>query len=107
MEERQQFFLAEWRKHRGLSQQALADAMGTSKGYISELERGVRRYNQDLLESAAKALDCSPGDLLSVDPRSTQKEQSAELIDIWDHMNVEAKDDVLDFAKWRRDRDAG
>jgi len=62
------FYLKEWRKHRGLTQDQLAERIETSKGYISDLERGVRRYNQDLLEALADALNCGPADLLMRDP---------------------------------------
>lgn len=60
--------LREWRRARGQSLQALADAIGTSKGYVSELESGKRRYNQDLVEKLAGALDIAPGDLIGRAP---------------------------------------
>jgi len=41
---------------------------GMSPGNISQLERGVIRYSQDGLEALAEALNCRPGELLSVDP---------------------------------------
>ncbi len=62
------FYLKQWREHRGLSQQRLADRLNSSKGYISDLERGIRRYNQDMLEALADALNCDPADLLIRDP---------------------------------------
>lgn len=62
------FYLKQWRKHRGLTQQLLADRLETSKGYISDLENGKRRYNQDVLEALAYALMCEPADLLMRDP---------------------------------------
>ena len=58
------WFLKEWRKDRGYSQERLAEMIGTTKGYLSDLERGVRRYNQDLLEQLALALNCTPADLI-------------------------------------------
>jgi len=42
--------------------------IGSSKGYISELESGKRRYNQELLEGLAVALSCEPADLIMRDP---------------------------------------
>jgi transcriptional regulator with XRE-family HTH domain len=68
MKKQHPFYLRQWRKHRGLTQDRLAERLGTSKGYISDLERGVRRYNQDLLEALAEALSCEPADLLMRDP---------------------------------------
>jgi transcriptional regulator with XRE-family HTH domain len=71
---RQGWYLREWRKHRGYTQERLAEMIGTSKGYLSDLERGVRRWNQDLLEQLAEALRCSPSHLITVDP--TQGEET-------------------------------
>lgn len=65
---RKQWFLKEWRKRRGYSQERLAEMIDTSKSYISELESGKRRYNQELIERLADALSCSPADLLAIDP---------------------------------------
>lgn len=64
----QKTFMREWREFRGLSIEDVADLIKTSKGYLSDLERGVRRYNQTKLEQIARALNCAPGDLLSYDP---------------------------------------
>ncbi len=65
---KQRWFLKEWRKHRGYSQQRLADMLETSKGYISDLENGNRPYNQDFLERLSDALMCTPADLIMRDP---------------------------------------
>lgn len=65
---RQKWFLREWRKHRGLTIEKLADILDKSKGYLSHLERGEKRYNQDLLEELSAALGCDPADLLCRDP---------------------------------------
>ena len=71
---RQRVFIREWRKHRGYSQERLAEMVGTSKGYLSDLERGVRRYNQEILELLAEALRAEPAHLINVDP--TQEENT-------------------------------
>lgn len=65
---RRPLLLRQWRKHRGLTQEKLAERLGTSKGYISQLESGKQRYNQQHLEALAEALDCDPVDLLIRDP---------------------------------------
>lgn len=62
------FPLRQWRAARRLTAAQLAERAGLSPTYISHLETGKRRYNQDSLEALAKALDCSPGDLLAVAP---------------------------------------
>ncbi|WP_310532534.1 helix-turn-helix domain-containing protein [Novosphingobium sp.] len=55
------------REHRmaeGLSQQALADRIGTSKVTISDLETGKMQFTQDYMRRIAYALEILPADLL-------------------------------------------
>lgn len=61
-------YIKEWRKHRGLSQERLAERIEKTHGAISQLETGVTDYTQGMLESLAQALNVEPGDLLTVDP---------------------------------------
>lgn len=74
---RKRWYLSEWREHRGLSQEQLADKVTAltegwpnpvrlTGGDVSKLERNKnnRRFNQDQLEAFATILGCeSPGDL--------------------------------------------
>jgi DNA-binding XRE family transcriptional regulator len=48
-----------WREYRGLTQQQLADLVGISKPYLSQLETGKRAGTTDVLSAIAKALDIS------------------------------------------------
>lgn len=61
-------YIREWRKHRHLTQEKLAEMMGITRNYLSMIEKGKRRYDQNQLESAAIALRCEPADLISRDP---------------------------------------
>ena len=63
-------FIKQWRKHRGLTQQRLADRLGQTHGAVSQLERGLVGYTQSTLEMLADALQCEPADLLWRDPDS-------------------------------------
>lgn len=58
-------FFKEWREHRGLTQEQLAERLGTNKSGVSKIERGENRYNQSNLEAWADALQCEPSDLIS------------------------------------------
>jgi DNA-binding XRE family transcriptional regulator len=51
------------REHRRLTQIELADAVGTSSVYLSQIERGERRAGRKLLVKLGKALGVEP-DLL-------------------------------------------
>lgn len=70
-------FIREWRKFRDLTQQQLADRIGSAVSTISQLENGQQGYSQALLEALAEALSCETWDLLHVDPN-----KEGEVIDL-------------------------
>ena len=72
----QRQYLRDWRKHRKLSQEELADRAGVTHGLISQLERGITGLTHDRLANLAAALDCSAADLLA-GPPSDAKAPSA------------------------------
>jgi transcriptional regulator with XRE-family HTH domain len=61
-------YIKEWRKHRGLTQEQLAERIGMARSYLALIESGRRRYDQPFLEHAAEALQCSPADLIMRNP---------------------------------------
>jgi DNA-binding XRE family transcriptional regulator len=48
-----------WREYRKLTQQQLADTVGISKPYLSQIETGKRTGKTEMLSAIAKALDVS------------------------------------------------
>ncbi|MBI3153568.1 MAG: helix-turn-helix transcriptional regulator [Chloroflexi bacterium] len=52
-----------WREYRKLTQQQLADAVGISKPYLSQIETGKRKGTTDILSAVAKALHVSLDDV--------------------------------------------
>lgn len=82
--ERPPHFLREWRKFRGLTQQALADAVGTSKTVVSEMERGNLQLSPKWLRKFAPVLETKPGYILDHDPN----ELNTDIIDIWAHIDI-------------------
>ena len=80
-------FIKEWRKFRDLSQEQLADRMGVTRGYVSHVETGKRRYDQLFLEAAAEALNCTPADLIMRDPT-----QRGGIWSLWDQIAPEQRD---------------
>lgn len=65
---RRRTFFKEWRQHRGLSQEQLADRLDTSVASISRIESGSQPYTQDVLEALAEALMTDPASLLMRNP---------------------------------------
>ena len=79
---RQPHYIKEWRKHRGLTQEQLAERIGIARSYLTKIERGTRRYDQPFLEAAADALRCEPGDIIMRDPSDADGIWS-----VWDTLN--------------------
>ena len=65
---RDRTFIAQWRLYRGLSQDELADLIGTTGATVSRIESTQAPYSQDFLEECAKALRCTAADLISRAP---------------------------------------
>ncbi len=61
-------YFLEWRKFRGLTQDALAERIERTKTRISRKENDKEPYDQYYLEALAKALDTDPPSLLARNP---------------------------------------
>jgi transcriptional regulator with XRE-family HTH domain len=53
-----------WRKHRGPTQQQLAEAAGISVPYLPQIELGERKGSTDVLVAIARALDLALDDIV-------------------------------------------
>ena len=91
---KQPHYIKQWRKHRGLTQDQLAERIGIDKGYLSKIENGKRRYDQPFLEAAAVALQCSPADLIMRDPSDP-----AGIWSVWDTLTGPQQVQVVEIAK--------
>lgn len=94
--------IKELRTERGWSVQALADAVGLSKSYVSDLENGKRRASDYRLEKFAQAFGVSIFDL--IDDGSVGAEERALLMD-FANMSPEHRAMLLKTAKAFRDAD--
>lgn len=56
-------FLAKWRAKKKLTQEQLAERLGTYKGQISNWENNNRAMGFDVQSALAEALDIEPSDL--------------------------------------------
>jgi transcriptional regulator with XRE-family HTH domain len=64
----QHIYLREWREHRGLSTEGLAEKAGVSPGLVSQIENRKSSGSADSLEKLAKALEIDVGELFDVKP---------------------------------------
>lgn len=68
-------FIKEWRKYRGMTQEQLASALGYAVSSISQLENGKQGYSQAILEALGVILQCTPAELLSVNPIERNRDE--------------------------------
>jgi transcriptional regulator with XRE-family HTH domain len=88
MDDREPNHLKAWRKHNRMTQEKLAEKVGTTKSVISDLERGVVQLSGKWLRRLAPALKTQPGHLLDYDP----SELDNDIIDIWSHIDAKDRD---------------
>lgn len=58
-----QLFVREWRTHRRMTQEQLAEQIDYSTSTVSQLESGKQGYSPEILARLARALDCEVADL--------------------------------------------
>lgn len=88
--QRPRFFFKEWRKHRGYTQETLADMIGVQPSTISQLETGKQGFTDSTLIALSEALKCSPGDLLMRNPLDADAPWS-----IWDNIQPEDRPQAI------------
>lgn len=71
-------YFKEWREHRNLTQEQLADRLGTTKATISRMENGKTSYNEGYLEALSEALNSTPQDLISRHPEQPSLDKLLE-----------------------------
>lgn len=92
--QRKPLFLRQWRKHRGLTQEVLADRAGITQGMVSQLENNESDYTGGLLLVLSDALQCDPVDLIIRDPSDSES-----LWTIWDQAKPGQRRQITEVAK--------
>ena len=68
-----QHYIREWRRHRGLTQAQLADAIAVHRSQLNKVERGRRYHTKPVLDAIAAQLNCEPNDLIRRHPSHTSE----------------------------------
>jgi transcriptional regulator with XRE-family HTH domain len=87
-------FIRQWRKHRKLTLEKLAERIEVTAGALSQLERGEVGYTQPMLEALASELRCEPGDLITRGPA-----HEATIMMIWSQIPEMDRKRALDVLK--------
>lgn len=86
-------YIREWRQHRDLTLEKLADRLDMTASHLSMLERGQRGYTQETLEQIAEALQTTAPSLLMRLPGED------EIWSIWDHAKPGVRQQLTEIAK--------
>jgi transcriptional regulator with XRE-family HTH domain len=87
--------LRDWRNFRKLTQEQLAELVGTNPNMIGYLESGERGLSAKWLRRLAPALNTTPGMLLDHDPADLD----SDIIDIWAHADRRQRSQLSEVAK--------
>ncbi|MCM3080498.1 helix-turn-helix domain-containing protein [Brevibacillus invocatus] len=68
------------RKHRGLTQESLAEKTGLQNTYISDVERGDRNISLETLEKIVQALEVEAVDVFQFSQQSDKKQQMIQTL---------------------------
>ena len=88
-------FLREWRQFRGMTQQQLAEAVGTNANMIQYLENGERGLSAKWLRKLAPALDTTAGMILDHDPNDLD----SDVVEIWATASNRVRRQIIDVTK--------
>ena len=87
-------YIREWRRHRGLTQAQLAEAIGVDRSQLNKVERGRRYHARPVLEAIAAKLECETNDLLRRHPSHT-----SELETVYMSLSAEDRPKAIDLLK--------
>lgn len=94
-------FIRQWRKHRGLTLEKLAERVDMTTGNLSNIETGKTGYSQATLEAIAGALRCAPADLLVRNPSDPDA-----IWTLWDRAEPGQRRQILGIIKGLLDSEA-
>ena len=91
----QQFFL-EWRQHRGMTLEQVAEKAKMTAGNISAMERNAQGYTPAGLQALAEVYQTAPGWLLEVNPLDRE---SPNFLLVWDKATDSQRKMIVELAR--------
>lgn len=92
-------YLKEWRNHRHLTQDQLADRVDCSRGLISQYEKGITEIPEGMVYALADALSTEPGDIFNVNP--LKEGEVVDLLRLLKDADPSVQKEILDFAAFK------
>lgn len=88
-----------WRKRAGLTIEQLAEKIGAAPSTVSKIENLQQDFNAGHQEAIAEALDCTPFDLLFVDPASGQSGEFEGYWDAFTSLTTDSKRQIIELMR--------
>lgn len=89
--------IREHRKNRKLTLDQLADMVGTSKGYLSDLETGKRAGGIDMIRSIAQALRVTEAEIFIAE--SDEEQQMLDHVAVFQKLSLEDRQAISKMAR--------
>ena len=90
------FQIAKFRRARGLTQEELADKIGSTQANISEIERGVHMPSIETLRKIAEVFDIEIVDLFE---KSGVAQAESEIVSIFSRLDADEKKKIIEIAR--------
>ena len=87
------------RREKHMTQEALAEALSVSVGYVSNMERGITKISLTTLAKIAGAVDCELGELVSGTAAMEKDYLDTEFSALLSRLNQEEKRMLLRLLK--------
>ena len=87
------------RKSQNRTQEALAEAIEVTVGYISQIERGITKVNLETMSNIAEILDCDITEFLGGSTKNTTNYLSDDMNLIFKKLNATNKKNLLEISE--------
>ncbi len=87
------------RKAKGLTQETMAEHLGVSIGYVSQVERGITKISLDLLGAISSTLDCDVASLVSQSAMHSDAYMEAELLNEIRRLDSKKRKYILEIIR--------
>ena len=87
------------RKKLGMSQEALAEKLNVSIGYVSQVERGITKISLDLLGAISSILSCDITTLITESAVKNENYLSSEILHELERLEPKNRKLVIEFIQ--------
>ena len=91
------------RKSKGITQDALAEKLNVSIGYVSQVERGITKISLDLLGAISSILDCDIAGFITESVTKSSDYMESELLSEIRKLDSKKKKYIIEIIKLTND----